>query len=53
LIEAGRRVRLKSAIPALVDFMKQGIEGYRFSFYVISAAPREIVISALAGRDTS
>ncbi len=49
LIEAGRRVRLKSAIPALVDFMSRGTEGYRFSFFVISAAPREIVISALAG----
>jgi HAD superfamily phosphoserine phosphatase-like hydrolase len=49
LIEAGRRVRLKSAIPALVDFMGRGTEGYRFSFFVISAAPREIVISALAG----
>ena len=49
LEEAGRRVRLKSAIPALVDFMKRGIEGYRFSFFVISAAPREIVISALDG----
>ena len=49
LIEAGRRVRLKSAIPALVDFLQQGTEGYRFSFYVISAAPRDIVTSALAG----
>jgi phosphoserine phosphatase len=49
LIEAGRRVRLKSAIPALVDYMDHGTEGYRFSFFVISAAPREIVISALAG----
>jgi phosphoserine phosphatase len=49
LIEAGRRVRLKSAIPALVDFLRQGTEGYRFSFYVISAAPRDIVTSALAG----
>jgi phosphoserine phosphatase len=49
LIEAGRRVRLKSAIPALVDFMKRGLEGYRFSFFVISAAPREIVIAALDG----
>ena len=49
LVEAGRRVRLKSAIPALVDFMDRGTEGYRFSFYVISAAPREIVTSALAG----
>ena len=49
LIEAGRRVRLKSAIPALVDFMQRGAAGYQFSFFVISAAPREIVTSALAG----
>src|SRR5271165_5017131 len=49
LLEAGRRVRLKSAIPALADFMKQGVDGYRFSFFVISAAPREIVIAALDG----
>jgi phosphoserine phosphatase len=49
LVEAGRRVRLKSAIPALVDFMERGTEGYEFSFFVISAAPREIVTSALAG----
>jgi phosphoserine phosphatase len=49
LIEAGRRVRLKAAIPALVDFLERGVEGYRFSFYVVSAAPREVVVSALAG----
>src|SRR5580692_589338 len=49
LVEAGRRVRLKSAIPALADFTERGTEGYRFSFFVISAAPREIVISALDG----
>ncbi len=49
LVETGRRVRLKSAIPALVEFLNRGTEGYRFSFFVISAAPREIVASALAG----
>jgi HAD superfamily phosphoserine phosphatase-like hydrolase len=49
LIETGRRVRLKSAIPSLVDFMLRGAAGYKFSFFVISAAPREIVTSALAG----
>jgi HAD superfamily phosphoserine phosphatase-like hydrolase len=49
LLETGRRVRLKGAIPALVDFMNRGTAGYRFSFFVISAAPREIVVSALAG----
>jgi HAD superfamily phosphoserine phosphatase-like hydrolase len=49
LVETGRRVRLKSAIPALVDFVQRGVAGYQFSFFVISAAPREIVTSALAG----
>jgi phosphoserine phosphatase len=49
LVEVGRRVRLKGAIPALVDFLRRGTEGYLFSFFVISAAPREIVISALDG----
>src|ERR1700730_13591553 len=49
LVEAGRRVRLKSAIPALMDFMTRGTAGYRFSFFVISAAPRGTVISSLAG----
>jgi HAD superfamily phosphoserine phosphatase-like hydrolase len=48
LIETGRRVRLKRAIPTLVRFLDHGVEGYRFSFFVISAAPREIVTSALA-----
>jgi predicted HAD superfamily phosphohydrolase len=42
-------VRLKSDLPALVKFLERGLEGYRFSFYVISAAPRELVQSALAG----
>ena len=49
LVETGRRVRLKGAIPALVQFLEGGLEGVRFSFFVISAAPREIVTSALAG----
>lgn len=49
LIEAGRRIRLKSAIPALVDFMTRGTHDVKFSFFVISAAPREIVVSALDG----
>jgi len=49
LVETGRRVRLKAAIPALVRFLEQGFEGVRFSFFVISAAPREIVTSALQG----
>jgi phosphoserine phosphatase len=49
LEETGRRVRLRSNIPALVDFLERGLDGYRFSFYVISAAPREVIQSALRG----
>lgn len=49
LIEAGRRVRLKLAVPSLVQFLARGFGDYRFSFYVISAAPREVVQSALSG----
>jgi predicted HAD superfamily phosphohydrolase len=49
LFEAGRRVHLKSDILALVEFLARGTADCRFSFYVVSAAPREIVMSALAG----
>ena len=49
LREAGKQVRLKAAIPNLVSFLENGLEGCRFSFHVISAAPREIVLAALDG----
>jgi phosphoserine phosphatase len=49
LLETGRRVRLRSNIPALVEFFARGLDGHRFSFFVISAAPREVIQSALAG----
>src|SRR5204862_1784130 len=32
LEETGRRVRLRSNIPALVEFLARGIDGYQFSF---------------------
>jgi phosphoserine phosphatase len=49
LIEAGRHVRLKAALPELVKCLEGGLYGSHFSFRVISAAPRELVVSALAG----
>ena len=49
LIETGRRVRLRNNIPALVEFLNRGLDGDRFSFFVISAAPREVIQSALDG----
>jgi phosphoserine phosphatase len=49
LVEAGRRVRLRHDIPALMEFLRRGVEGFEFSFFVASAAPREVIQSALDG----
>lgn len=49
LVEAGRRVRLKHGIPELVDLLGSEVDGRTFSFFVISAAPREVICSALDG----
>jgi imidazolonepropionase-like amidohydrolase len=43
LEETGRKVRLRANIPVLVDFLERGVEGYQFSLFVISAAPREVI----------
>jgi phosphoserine phosphatase len=49
LVEAGKRIQLKQNIQLLSRLVDTGIEDFRFSFYVISAAPEEIVQSALKG----
>jgi HAD superfamily phosphoserine phosphatase-like hydrolase len=49
LAEAGRQIRLRSDIPALVEFLNDGLDGFRFSFFVVSAAPQEVIQAALAG----
>jgi len=49
LIDVGQRIRLKKNIGLLVEFLRRGIDGYRFDFYVVSAAPEEVVLSALDG----
>ena len=49
LLEVGRRVRLKRNVRLLTRMLAQGIDGHRFDFYVISAAPEEVVLSALDG----
>ena len=49
LEEAGRQVRLRNDLPALMEFLKRGIDGIHFSFFVASAAPREVVQAALSG----
>ncbi|MGH7528974.1 MAG: HAD-IB family phosphatase [Gemmatimonadales bacterium] len=49
LLEVGRRVRLKRNVRLLARMLDQGIDGHRFDFYVISAAPEEVVLAALDG----
>ena len=47
LYEVGKRIRLKQNIHLLPTILREGITGYQFSFYVISAAPEEVIQSAL------
>src|SRR4051812_38740683 len=49
LIAVGRRIRLKRNIDVLVECLERGIDGYRFDFFVVSAAPQEVVDAALEG----
>jgi HAD superfamily phosphoserine phosphatase-like hydrolase len=49
LIETGKRIRLKRNISRLARLIDDGIEGYHFDFFVVSAAPEEVVKSALEG----
>ena len=49
LIEAGKRIPLKEQIHLLYKILDKDIPGYHFNFYVLSAAPTEIVQSALQG----
>ena len=49
LREAGKKVRLKKHIQLLSTLLENIDDGSRFSFYVVSAAPQEIVESALEG----
>lgn len=49
LIEAGKQIRLKRNIDLLPKLLGEGIENHQFSFFVISAAPEEVILSALEG----
>lgn len=49
LIEVGRHIRLKRNVALLPQLLATGIPGHHFDFYVVSAAPEEVIHSALAG----
>jgi 2-hydroxy-3-keto-5-methylthiopentenyl-1-phosphate phosphatase len=49
LIETGKRIRLKHNVALFARSLESLAEGYKFNFFVISAAPQEIIQSALEG----
>jgi HAD superfamily phosphoserine phosphatase-like hydrolase len=49
LYEVGKRIRLKENIALLYQILDNGIPGFHFDFYVLSAAPVEVIHSALEG----
>ena len=48
LIEVGKRIRLKQNLHLLPRLLSQ-LDGFDVAFYVISAAPQEVIQSALEG----
>src|SRR5882672_406090 len=49
LYEVGKSIRLKDNIELLYRILENGIDGFHFDFYVLSAAPVEVIKSALEG----
>jgi phosphoserine phosphatase len=49
LVEAGKRIRLKNDVPLFARTLDNLSDGHKFHFNVISAAPQEIIESALEG----
>ncbi len=49
LYEAGKRIRLKENIKQVYEILDRRIDGFHFDFYVLSAAPVEVIQSALEG----
>jgi len=49
LIEAGKLIRLKNDVKLFAKTLETLADGYKFNFHVISAAPQEIIQSALEG----
>jgi len=49
LVEAGKQIRLKRDVALFAKTLEAVADGYNFNFHVISAAPQEIIQSALEG----
>jgi 2-hydroxy-3-keto-5-methylthiopentenyl-1-phosphate phosphatase len=49
LYQVGKKIRLKENIGLLYEILDHGIDGYHFDFAIVSAAPAEVIQSALEG----
>lgn len=49
LITIGKAIKMKHHVKELIDILNKGIGKAKFKFFVNSAAPREMIISALEG----
>src|SRR6201988_962017 len=49
LVQTGKKIRLKHNVDLFARSLENIADGYKISFYVISAAPGEIIQSALEG----
>lgn len=49
LLAVGKRIRLKENIKQVYEILDRKIDGFHFDFYVLSAAPVEVIKSALEG----
>src|SRR5215467_1752437 len=49
LYAVGKRIRLKENIKQVYEILDRRIDGFHFDFYVLSAAPVEVIKSALEG----
>ncbi len=49
LVAVGKRIRLKENIEQVYEILDRRIDGFHFDFYVLSAAPVEVIQSALEG----
>ncbi len=49
LIEVGSEIKLKKDVAALFKILTEGVDGFTFCPYVVSAAPKEIAVEALKG----
>lgn len=49
LYEVGKEVKLKKGVAELIKILSEGIDNYRFSAYIVSAAPKECIEKAVEG----